>query len=65
MRRQRFVEFTGDAVQRVQACPGDGREIVMFVVQADVVGEDIQGAVVGVGFWGLDFAFLGLFAGIV
>lgn len=36
----------------------------MFVVQANVVGEDIQGAIVGVGFWGLDFVFLGLVAGI-
>lgn len=39
-------------MQRVQLRPGDGREVVVLVVQTDVVGEDVQRAIVGVGFRG-------------
>lgn len=48
MAGQRLVELARDGVQLVQFRPGDGGEIVVLVVQAHVVGEDIQRAVVGV-----------------
>lgn len=47
---QGVVEVGGDAVDLVQAGPGDGGEVVVLVVQADVVGEPVEGAVVGEGF---------------
>lgn len=28
--------------------PGDGGEVVVFVVKADIVGENVEGSVVGV-----------------
>ena len=46
-----FVEIGGDAVEGVEFRPGDGGKVVVFVVEADVVGEDVERAVVGVGFW--------------
>lgn len=42
------VELLGDAVELGQAGPGDGGEVVVLVVQADVVGEDVEGPVVRV-----------------
>lgn len=45
---QRLVELARDGVQLVQSGPGDCGKIVVLVVQAHVVGEDIQWAVVGV-----------------
>lgn len=48
-----FIEFASDAVQLVQSCPGDSGEVVVLVMQAHVVGEEVEGAVVRVGFrWG-------------
>jgi hypothetical protein len=52
MTRQGFVKLARDAMERMQSCPGDGWEIVMFVMQADVVGEAVEGPIVGVGFGG-------------
>lgn len=48
MARQGLVELSRDAVQLVQTRPWDGGEIVVLVVQADVVGEEIERAVVRV-----------------
>lgn len=64
MARERFVKFSRDAVYLWQAGPGNGREIVVLVVQADVVGQDVEGSVVGVCFGGCErvqgaFLFLG------
>lgn len=42
------VELAGDVVERVEAGPGDGGEVVVLVVQADVVREEVEGAVVRV-----------------
>lgn len=42
------VELAGDAAQLGQAGPGDGGEVVVLVVQADVVGEEVEGPVVRV-----------------
>lgn len=43
------VELGGDLVEGVKAGPGDGGEVVVLVVQADVVGEPVEGPVVGEG----------------
>lgn len=40
------VKLAGDAVDLVQAGPGDGGEVVVLVVQADVVGEPVERPVV-------------------
>lgn len=42
------VELAGDLVEPGQAGPGDGGEVVVLVVEADVVGEQVEGAVVRV-----------------
>lgn len=56
-----LVEFASDAVELVQSCPGDSGEVVVFVMQAHVVGEEVEGAVVGVGFrWGKGVERVGL-----
>ena len=41
-------------MQRIQLRPGDSGEIVVFVMQTDVVGEDVEGAVVRVCFGGCE-----------
>lgn len=38
MLRQRVVELVSDAMESGKFSPGDGREIVMLVVVADLVG---------------------------
>ena len=43
------VELARDVVQLVQARPGDGGEVVVLVVQADVVRQEVEGPVVRVG----------------
>lgn len=40
------VELAGDVVELVEAGPGDGREVMVLVVQADVVGQEVEGPVV-------------------
>jgi len=42
-----LVEFAGDFSQLRKACPWDCREIVVLIVQADIVGEEVEGSVVG------------------
>lgn len=49
MARQRGVELIGGGAQRGQTRPGHGREVVVLVVVADVVGQDVERAVVAVG----------------
>lgn len=44
--RQVAVEFIGDLVELPQTCPRHGGEVVVLVVQADVVREQVQRAVV-------------------
>lgn len=44
--RQVRIKFLGNPVQLGQPRPRDGREVVVLVVQADVVGEEVQGTVV-------------------
>jgi hypothetical protein len=44
-----FVELAGNVAQLVQPGPGDGGEVVVLVVQADVVSEEVEGSVVGEG----------------
>lgn len=46
MLRQRGIKLLCHLMQLRQPRPGDGGEIVMFIVQADVVREEIQRAVV-------------------
>ena len=55
MLRQVFVEVVRDTIQRVEARPGDRREVVVLVVQTDVVGEEVERSVVrvGLGKWDL------------
>lgn len=36
MRRKGFIEFCSDTAQFGETCPGDGREIVVLVVVADL-----------------------------
>lgn len=43
------VELAGDAVDLVEACPRDRGKVMVLVVQADVVGDPVEGAVVGEG----------------
>ena len=68
---QVFVEIVRDAVQGVQARPGDGREVVVLVVQANVVGEEIQRSVVRVCFrernlvGGIHSVFVGLLENVM
>lgn len=45
---QLVVEFVRDAVQLGEPGPRDRREVVVLVVQADVVGEEVENAVVRV-----------------
>lgn len=49
MTGQRVIEVRGDALELGQAGPGHGGEVVVLVVQADVVGEPVEWAVVGEG----------------
>lgn len=51
---QRLVEVGRDVVQLVQARPRDGGEVMVLVVQADVIREDVERAVVGVCLGGLE-----------
>lgn len=46
---QRLVELLGRLVDGGQPGPRDGGEVVVLVVQADVVGEPVEGPVVGEG----------------
>lgn len=46
--REIGVELAGDIVELVEAGPGDGGEVVVLVVQADVVRQEVEGPVVGV-----------------
>lgn len=46
MARQGLVEFPGNVVHGMQPRPGNGREIVVLVVQADVVREDVEGPII-------------------
>lgn len=45
-------------MQRVQLRPGDSGEIMVFVMQTNVVGEDVEGPVVGVCFGGCQRRFI-------
>jgi len=45
---QRLVELACDPVEDGQPGPRDGWEVVVLVVQADVVGEDVEGSIVRV-----------------
>ena len=47
MVRQIGVEFIRDLVQRGQSTPRDSREIVMFVMQAHIISQKVQRAIVG------------------
>lgn len=51
MAGQRLVELARDPVEDRQSGPRDGWEVMVLVVQADIVGEDVEGAVVGVCLW--------------
>jgi len=46
MARQIVVKLVGNLVQLVQSSPRNGREIMVFVVQADIVSEQIERSVV-------------------
>lgn len=48
MAGKRLVELGRDVVELEKARPRDGWEVVVLVVQAHVVREEVQGAVVGV-----------------
>lgn len=38
-------------MKSMESCPRDSGEIMVLVMQADVVGEDVEGSVIGVRFW--------------
>ena len=48
MCRQIIVELVRDSVEGWKTRPGNGREVVVLVVQADVVREEVEGAIVRV-----------------
>lgn len=43
------VELGGHVANGVEASPGDSGEVVVFIVEADVVGEEVEGPIVGEG----------------
>lgn len=47
MTGQRLVELLGHLIHGRESGPRNGREVVVLVVQTDIVGEPIEGAVVG------------------
>lgn len=51
MLRQRLVELAGNLTQLGQPRPRDRREVVVLVVKAHVVGEEVERAVVGECLW--------------
>lgn len=51
MAGERLVELFRDAVKFMEPRPRDGREIVVLVVQADIVCQDVEGPIVGVCLW--------------
>lgn len=50
MTRQRLIKLPRNLMQLMQPRPGDRREIMVLVVQAHVVGQHIQWAVVRIRF---------------
>jgi len=48
---QIVIELMSDAVQLWEASPGNSREIMVLIVQADVVRQDVERAVVRVSLW--------------
>lgn len=48
---QVLVELAGDLAKGGEPGPRDGGEVVVLVVEADVVGEEVEGPVVGEGLW--------------
>lgn len=61
MARQIIVEFVGDVTDSVEPGPGNGGEVMMLVVEANVVGEPVERAVVGerLGDWNTVLRILG------
>jgi hypothetical protein len=51
---ERLIELMGDLAELPETRPRDGGEVVVFVVQTHVVGEEVEDAVVGVSFRGGD-----------
>lgn len=54
MKRQLVVKLVGEAVQRGETRPRDGREVMVLVVQSNIVCQDIQRSVVRVCLWDRD-----------
>lgn len=60
------VEFVRNLVELPQASPGNGGEVVVLVVQANVVGEQVQRAIVGERLWWRgELGFLALRVGVL
>lgn len=51
MGRKGLVKFAGNMTKFWKAGPRDGRKVVVLVVQTYVVGEEVQGTVIGVCFY--------------
>ena len=49
--RQRIIKLLCNLIQLRKSCPWDSWEIMVFIMESDVVCEDIQGTVVRVRFW--------------
>lgn len=54
MAGKRLVKLLCNVIHSVKSSPWNGREIVVLVVQPDIVGQDVEGAVVGKGLWNGD-----------
>lgn len=48
MRREWLVELARDLSQLMKSGPGNRREVMVLVVQTDVVGEEVENAIVRV-----------------
>jgi len=69
--RQIIIELVSDAVQLWETGPGNSGEVMVLVVQADVVRQDVERAVVRISLWdrylicGVEGRGLGLFEDVV
>lgn len=54
MAGKRLVKLLCNVIHSVKSRPGNGREVVVLIVQPDIVGQNVERAVVGKGLWNGD-----------